>query len=545
VVGAHELDERDRLARALQETEDRFRALFDGVPVGLYRTSPSGQILEANAALVRMLGFGTKEELLGANVHDLVDPEDRRAEERLLEERDTVRTALKLRRADGRILWAEDNARAVRDDSGAVVAYEGSLVDVTERTRDEAARELLARAGEVLGSSLEYEATLASVARFAVESIADYCLVDVVDETGGVRRLAATHRDPAREPLARELLRYPADPGGAALIPTALRSGEPQLIREVTAEHIARAAQDPAHRAVLDQLAPRSFMAVPLIARGRGLGVILFASAHPERRYDQYDLGVAVELARRCALALDNARLYADAREAIRARDEFLTIAAHELRTPITGVKSGTQLLLRRLRRGEQDATGLQHIAELIDGATDNLVSLTQDLIDVAKIRRGQLPLRSERFDLGRQLADVAARFREHLEGKHRLRLDLSDEPVMIEGDPDRIEQVLTNLLQNAAKYSPDGGELRLTCRRDDAGVVFAVRDPGIGLPQGTTESIFELFGRAANAERMHLPGLGLGLHICRDIVQRHGGRIWAESAGEQQGTTVSVWLPA
>ena len=545
MVGAHDVDERERLARALRETEDRYRALFDGVPLGLYRTTPAGKILEANAALVRMLGFHSKEELLGADVRDIIDPEERRAEERLLEERGTIRTVLRLRRADGSALWVEDNARAVRDEAGTVVAYEGSLVDVTERTRDEETRELLARAGEVLGSSLEYEATLASVARFAVQSIADYCVVDVVDDAGIVSRLAATHRDPARDQLARGLLRYPVDPGGSAHIALALRTGEPQLVREVTTAHVARAARDEEHRRLLEELGPTSFMAVPLIARGRGLGVILFASTRADRRYDRYDLDVAAELARRCALAIDNARLYAGAQEAIRARDEFLTIAAHELRTPITGVKSGTQLLLRRLSRGPADVAALQRTAELIDGATDNLVALTQDLIDVARIRRGQLPLRPEPFDLGQRLAEIAAGFREHLEGKHRLRLDLPEQPIVISADPERIEQVVTNLLQNAAKYSPEGGEIGLACGPDDGGVLFTVRDPGIGLPAGTAESIFELFGRAANAERMHLPGLGLGLHICRDIVQRHGGRIWAESAGEQQGTTVSVWLPA
>jgi PAS domain S-box-containing protein len=545
VVGAHQVDEQVRLQRALKETEDRYRALFDGVPVGLYRTTPGGEILEANPALVRMLGFHDPAQLRGVNVHELVDPEARLAEERLLAEHGTVRTALRLRRADGTTIWVEDNARAVRDENDVVVAYEGSLVDVTERTRDEATRDLLARAGEVLGSSLEYETTLATVARFAVQSIADYCVVDVLDEAGSVRRVAATHRDPAREELVQELLRYPADPSGSAHVPTALRTGEPSLVREVTAEHVVAAARDEAHRQVLQQLGPTSFMAVPLIARGRSLGVVIFASTRAEQRYDKEDLAVAVELARRCALAIDNARLYADAREAIRARDEFLAIAAHELRTPVTGVKSGTQLLLRRLSRSADDAGGLRHIAELIDDATDNLVSLTQDLIDVAKIRRGQLPLRPERLDLGSLLAKIGGRFREHLEGKHELRLELPGVPVEIEADAVRIEQVVTNLLQNAAKYSPAGGDIRLRCWRQDEGAAFDVTDPGIGLPPGTAESIFELFGRAANAERMHLPGLGLGLHICRDIVQRHGGRIWAESAGEHQGTTVTVWLPA
>ena len=244
------------------------------------------------------------------------------------------------------------------------------------------------------------------------------------------------------------------------------------------------------------------------------------------------------------ASALDNARLYAEAQAAIRARDEFLSIASHELRTPVTGIKGFAQLLLRAQERNRLDPARLTRALHAIDDATDRLTPLTQDLLDVSRIRLGQLPLRLQEIDLADLVRRVSERFADQLPNTHELRVEVGAAVPSIAGDADRLEHVLSNLLENATKYSPGGGlvEVRLAC--GDGEIVLTVRDEGIGLPIDATESIFQPFGRAPNATPGNLPGMGLGLYICRNIVERHGGRIVARSAGEGHGTRVEITLP-
>ena len=236
------------------------------------------------------------------------------------------------------------------------------------------------------------------------------------------------------------------------------------------------------------------------------------------------------------------ARLAAE--EAVRARDTFLSIAAHELRTPITALKGTAQLLLRRQARGTLDAAQLADTLRNLDHSANRLVELTGDLLDVARIRTGQLPLDPRPIDLAALAAAAAAQARVRADDGHRLTLDAPDDLPPVMADAGRIEQVLTNLLDNALKYSPAGGAVAVAVRADGAGATVAVRDAGIGLPPESLTAIFEPFGRAANAAASNLPGMGLGLHICRTIVERHGGWIAAASAGEGRGTTVTFWLP-
>jgi PAS domain S-box-containing protein len=235
----------------------------------------------------------------------------------------------------------------------------------------------------------------------------------------------------------------------------------------------------------------------------------------------------------------------AAAEEAVRARDTFLSIAAHELRTPVTALKGTAQVLRRRQARGQLDPARLAAGLGALERSAGRLAALTDDLLDVSRLRTGQLPLDPRPTDLAALVAEAVAQARDRAGDAHRLGLDIGAGLPAALADPERIEQVLTNLLDNALKYSPDGGEIAVTVRADGAGVAVAVRDAGIGLPPGAAETIFAPFGRAANAAASGLPGMGLGLFICRTIAERHGGRIAAASPGEGRGTTVTLWLPA
>lgn len=229
---------------------------------------------------------------------------------------------------------------------------------------------------------------------------------------------------------------------------------------------------------------------------------------------------------------------------AVRARDEFLSIASHELRTPIASLKGAVQILERDLARGTLADARLQRMLTIVGTSTDRLTAMVDDLLDVARLQTGQLPVRPRTVDLAPIVGAVVRRVQES-SPRHAFRTSGLAEPVVIQADPDRLDQVFGNLLENAVKYSPGGGEIAVSLVRQDDRVEVAVRDNGIGLPPGASDTIFEPFGRASNAASSQIPGLGLGLYVCRQIVERHGGQIWAESIGEGQGTMVTVSLPA
>lgn len=254
-------------------------------------------------------------------------------------------------------------------------------------------------------------------------------------------------------------------------------------------------------------------------------------------------VGVSVDITERKRLLEAERAARSEAEDALRVRDEFLAIASHELRNPVAVAKGSAQLLLRSLRRGKHDPERMERQLGVIVDATDRLAMLVDDLLDVSRLQSGQLPMRRRRTELAtlvrEEVERAAATAREH----HLVTPDIT-EPCVVTVDPERIRQVLVNLLDNAVKYSPEGGEVRVLLSRDEEGVLLQVKDQGIGLPEGAHVRIFEPFGRAANAAGSNLPGMGLGLYICRRIAEAHQGSLCAFSRGEGRGTTMSLRLP-
>jgi PAS domain S-box-containing protein len=252
-----------------------------------------------------------------------------------------------------------------------------------------------------------------------------------------------------------------------------------------------------------------------------------------------------------------------EAEAALRVRDEFLAIASHELRTPLTTVKGTAQLALRALEHGVLDLARAVRQLRSIDAAANRLEQLLVDLMDVARMRSDGPMVRREPMDVAALVGSLARHYADGVGNCHRLVSHLPHGPVLVDGDHGRLEQVLDNMLSNAVKYTPVGGEIVVRLeevppgqsfnavatgpsggQNGRSGVVLSVTDTGIGMPLGEQGRIFEPFGRATNATRHAVPGMGLGLYICRQIVEAHGGRMWAESAGEDLGTTLGVWLP-
>jgi len=367
----------------------------------------------------------------------------------------------------------------------------------------------------------------------------------LLEPDGSIRWLALAHGDPAKEALARELQqRYPATEGVARVLRTGVSEVYANDAGETSDSQRAARAHDAEHLRMLRELDSRAVMIVPLVARGRMLGAVSLISTAAGRVYDATDLAVAEELARRCGQAVENARLHQEAQAALKARDRFVSIASHELRTPIARVKGYAEMVLAAHSDGDLTDEMLQRSLKRIDSGADRLAVLVRDLLDLSKISAGTLPMRLRTVDLTDLVREVVGRYQEQLSGTGVLLLDIVGTPQSVSADPDRVEQVLTNLMDNAVKYSPEGAELRVRVQPKARGVLLEVQDRGIGLPPAAAERIFEPFNRAANAEERQISGMGLGLYICRNIVEQHRGRIWARSDGEGRGTTMSVWLP-
>ncbi|MBN1209986.1 MAG: AAA family ATPase [Myxococcaceae bacterium] len=417
--------------------------------------------------------------------------------------------------------------------------FEQLKVEVEVRRRAEEGVRFLAESSMALAESLDYETTLARVARLAVPFLADWCIVDVVGSEGGIRRVAAAHADPEKEPLMRELQeRYAPDRESSQPAAVVLRTGQPYIISETSEEDLQRVCRDARHCELIRAAGSRTGIVVPLTARGRMLGAISFGSAAPGRYYGPADLALAQELARRAAIFIDNARLYGEAQEAIRLRDEFLTIAAHELYTPITSLMLTVQGLQKHA--GATLPEAVARASRNVERQTQRLKGLIGELLDVSRIQAGRLHLQREEMDLAEVARGVAERFGDTLRQAHCPFLLRADTPVVGRWDRLRLEQVITNLLSNAAKFGA-GKPIELSVGARDGTALLVVRDHGIGIAPDSLPRIFGRFERAVSTSKYG--GLGLGLFIVREIVSALGGEVGVEST-VGYGTTFTVKLP-
>jgi signal transduction histidine kinase len=359
-----------------------------------------------------------------------------------------------------------------------------------------------------------------------------------------VRRLAVVHADPAKEHLASELQRrYPPLPGSDRGIATVIAGRRPRLVPEITNRQLAGYARDPEHLAILRGLGLRSAMMVPLIARNRTLGVITLVSAESGHRYSPSDLAVAEDLGRRAATAVDNARLYREAQEALRLREEFLSIASHELKTPLTALHLQVQVLKRAIATVPWETPGVERLLETLEAAqrqVKRLTKLINDLLDVSRIAGGRLELERSEVDLWTVVRDAAARFEEEVRSAGSELTVESDAPVLGIWDRFRLDQVVTNLLSNAIKYG-EGRPIEVRVCSDGATARLTVRDRGTGIAPEHLPRIFDRFERAASSGQPS--GLGLGLYICRQLVEAHEGTIRVTSC-PGVGSTFEVELP-
>ncbi|REG20530.1 NO-binding membrane sensor protein with MHYT domain [Archangium gephyra] len=417
----------------------------------------------------------------------------------------------------------------------------GSLVDLEQR-RTQRTLSLLADASAMLGRSLDIPTIAETLAERVAPEVGDGCTVDLYEEDGVFLRRMATCYPSHREREARyQDVRYARDAGADTPLQRVLRTGQPELLTHPSRQELERMAQAPESLRCPRDAGARAVLIVPLLHRERVLGIITVFTR--ERPLEDTEGALVQELGRRAGSAVENARLFHEAQEAIRVRDEFLSIASHELNTPLTPLMMNLQRLHRTVANGggEQELKGEQlvRVVDVAQRQTRRLARLVNELLDISRIRLGRLELHREELELGGVVRGVVERLREeglwsgspptlHVEG-------------MVEGlwDRIRLEQVVGNLLANAARYG-QGNPVDVTVRAQGSEAWLVVRDRGIGIAPEALKRIFERFERAASR---NFGGLGLGLYIVRQIVEAHGGTIAVESE-LGVGSTFSVKLP-
>lgn len=400
----------------------------------------------------------------------------------------------------------------------------------------------LAAAGAALDASLDYEATLATVARLAVPTIADWCVVDILNDRGAVQRLAAAHIDPDKVALAHRLHeRYPEPSESRLGVREVLRTGQPIHVTRIPRDLLDGVARDEEHRRLLHELQLTSYMCVPLLSHGQPFGAISFVSAESGREYTEDDLRFARDLATRASLAVENARAYARANEASRLKDEFLAILSHEMRTPLNAVLG----YARMLRLGSLDAGKTAMALEVVERNATSLKQIIEDVLDVSRIVAGRMRLSVAPVDLLHVLEEACATVMPAAQAKG-VRLDSVLDPNVppVSGDPDRLQQIFWNLLSNAIKFTPRGGRVQVRLARVNSHVEVAVSDTGQGIAPEFLPFVFERFRQADSTFAREHGGLGLGLAIARQLAELHGGSIAVESSGAGSGATFTVSLP-
>lgn len=489
-----------------------------------------------NPALTRTLGW-TEEELLAAPFIELIHPDDRSATlvelRKLAQGVPMLRFDNRFRHKDGSYRWLSWKSMPIVEEALFVTVGR----DVTEQKRGEDAQALLAYAGAALTSSLEYEVTLATVARLAVPSFADWCMVDLVGNDGKLSRVAVAHADPARAPIAAVLRVHPPRyelPEHPSV--QALQTGRTVLVREAPPSLLPKIAGEPDHLEALYTLAPRSILAVPLVARGQRLGVLTFVTAESARIFGPEDFVLAEDLCRRAALAVDNARLFREQREHVAFEQRLVGIVSHDLRNPLSAILLATS----RLARSDLPPDARAMVARIASSA-ERATRLIRDLLDFTQSRLGGgIPVRPVPVDVHEFARAVVEEARTSHPQRTIQLTGESDASGLF--DPDRLAQVIHNLVDNAIKYGDPDAPVTVRVIGDPDSVCVAVHNRGPTIPPDARAAIFEPMRRAARPQGEGR-GVGLGLFIAKLLVHAHGGSIDVRS-GDDEGTTFTVRLP-
>jgi PAS domain S-box-containing protein len=555
-----------RTSAALRESERRYRRLVEQSPdATLVRRGE--RILFANSATRRLLGLKPPERVTGRSIFEFVHPADMDEVRRRIGEplslMGTPRLELRVLSRSGQCTTVEATADDI--DWAGERASQVVLRDITDRRQaEQSARELireqaaraaaeeaerrarfLDEASSVLSASLDYHTTLRSVARMALTAFADSCVVYVIEAGGRLNRVEVANVDPVKEATLRELLiQDPPHPSSArSTIATVMRTGVPALIAETTEDWLRSGARDEVHLERCRSVMSSSLVCVPLLVRGEVSGAISFGRASAAYPYVPADLVLARELASRAALAIDNARLYQEARDASHAKSEFMAVMSHELKTPLTAIATYADLL-REGSLGPISAAQRQPLDVIVSNSM-HLAELIDEVVAFTRTASERMEAAADRIAVAELAAELIEWVRPTASARGlRLTLGPLEKGVLVETDATRLRQIIVNLLTNAVRFTEEGG-VEISVTRERNRVWIHVSDTGIGISPDHLTSIFEPFWQvdpedAATRTR----GSGLGLSIVQRLCARLGGGVTVESE-LGRGSRFSVWIPA
>ena len=419
---------------------------------------------------------------------------------------------------------------------------------VARAAAEQATRRLafLAQASVTLAGSLDAVAISRGLVRLCVPILADMGALTLLDEQREepCTEIAWAGDDPTRGPLARTV-NGNADPWYDESVQRVRKSGKLEVFSNRAGTPASKRLDESPLAGLIDGSIAQAIHCVafmPLLARGRILGVLALALRSAGREFDADTLAMATDLAGRAATGLDNALLYGKIQEEDRRKDEFLAMLAHELRNPLAPISNAVHVL----QMSEQTPAKLSWATEVIGRQLKQLVRLVDDLLDVSRITRGKIELKIESIDVGEAVVAAVETSRPYVDAlDHTLTVLLPPERLLVKGDLARVGQVLANLINNAAKYTDRGGRICVTVAREGTEIVFRVRDTGMGISKELLSTIFEPFTQIPRTLDRSQGGLGIGLTLVRRLVEMQGGRVWAQSEGPGLGSEFTVALPA
>ena len=560
-----DIDDLKQAETALRESEELFRTTFEQAAVGIGQFSLDGCTLRLNQKLCDILGY-TRDELMRLKFIDITWPADTdlhlaQNADLLAGETDSLRIEKRYIHKNGRPVWANVTASLRRREDGSPHYYISVVEDISARKRAEESLRLLARAGEMLGSTLNADATVRELIDLLLPDWSDWSSVQTIEETESgatIRNVAMRHVDPRKNEIGLELVnRFAGDPIATGPFLATLRQG-PLLIADPGPDYMIAPGANPDFVRLIRSMEIRSVILMPLLSNTaqdsegnpRLLGAFGCHITESDKSYDEQDLALLKEIGRRVGVAIDRANLYAEAQvarraaeDANRAKDEFLSIVSHELRTPLTPIKGWVGLL-----RGPMNEEAKRAALDIIERNLNIQVQIISDILDTSRITAGKL-------NLNLNIISLIPLIQESAEVVHGAAKEkniaffvsfLADE-ILVQGDALRLHQIIWNLLTNALKFTPAGGRIELQMRSKMASEPFVeiiVRDNGIGIKSEFLPHIFERFLQADSSHTRQHGGLGLGLNIVHNLVEMHGGSVEAHSAGENKGATFTVRLP-
>lgn len=541
---AKNLSSRKHFEDALLESEQRFRLLIQNLhDYAVFMISSQGLVEDWNPGAERIKGFKGKE-IIGLPFWIFFPAEqvEKKTPERLLEQ------AAKLGRSEyegwivqknGRRVWANIIFSAVQDNNGNLKGFSIVARDLTDRMMTERSQAFLARVSTELAESLDYRAILTRTAQLAVGEISDICFVHSKEGKEEIKLLTFAQSKQENQDFLNHLnelmlsrLQYHFGPGAV------IRTGRPELSESLKDLSVYQPDQSERLLAILTDLGLTSYMSVPIQLHGETLASITFCSTESNRRYGSEDLELAMKVADRAALAIENSQLYNKVQKAVELREQVLAIVSHDLKNPLNAIQlSASQL--SKIPEGHPEQ--IRMFASNIINSSERMIHLIRDLLDFSSIEAGKLRLDFKTQDVNSLLQEVIANHEQLAAQKGiLLQLELPPTPMQVRCDPQRITQVLTNLIDNAIKATHREGRVLVRAQRDPRRAILSVSDTGGGISEEDQRHIFDRYWQGKKEGRVNI---GLGLAISKAIIESHEGTIWVRSE-LGQGSTFFFCLP-